>query len=146
MKNVLKVLAIGLFLAGMVFAKGEQPPGEPPFGAVVHGDAKGTKLNGALFAEFINCALNAQFALICDAEVVLRLRKSGSGQLELLFGTIPGVEPANVPATQAAIVNGMTPAITGAFGGSTVKVKNITEFIYDATESVFLTDVQLAVN
>ena len=43
MTNKIKVLAIGLFLASMVFAKSEQPPGEPPFGLAVQGDAKGMK-------------------------------------------------------------------------------------------------------
>ena len=144
MKNILKVLAVGLFLAALSFAKDEQPPGEPPFGLKAQVDAKGTKLNGVLFAEFINCDFNA----ICDARVVLRLRKAGSGELEMFVDTVLDVDPANVTKTQDAIVAQMAPAILATFlpGGNSVKVKSVTEFFYDSTNNVLLTDVQLAVS
>ena len=146
MKHSTKLLTIGLLFAAtaFVFAKSEQQPGEPPFGLKAQTDAKGTKLNGALFIAFINCDTEA----ICDASVVLRLRKAGTSQLELFVDTVLDVDPADVPATQDDIVQHMTPAILAKFlpGGTSVKVKAVPEFFYDSDNQVVLTDVQLTVS
>ena|SRR5687767_13714274 len=124
MTNTLKVLAIGLFLASMVFAKSEQPPGEPPFGLAVQGDAKGTKLSGVLFAEFHTC----DFGGSCQARVVLRLRRSNTTAFATFYGDTggsPSINPANVAAAQQAIIKLMSPQVIGAFfgGDSSLQIK-----------------------
>lgn len=157
MTNTIKVLAIGLFLASMVFAKSEQPPGEPPFGLAVQGDAKGTKLSGALFAEFHTCDFDGK----CQARVVLRLRRSNTTAFATFYGDTTSaapINPANVAAAQQAIINLMSPQVIAAFFGGdpslTIKLKSVTEFgelgvsPTDLTggSQFILTDLQIAVN
>jgi hypothetical protein len=164
MTNTIKVLAIGLFLASMVFAKSESPPGEPPFGLAVQGDAKGTKLSGALFAEFHDCIdnPNSDGLQICAARFVLRLRRTNANDFGVFYGDTGGVrtiEPANAGAAQQAIINLMSPQVIGAFfGGNSslqIKLKSVTEFgelgvsFTDLTpggSQFVLTDLQVAVN
>ncbi len=158
MKNVLKTLAIGLFLAGMVFAKSEQPPGSPPFGAAVQGDAKGTKLSGALFAEFHDCVFETG---LCEARIVLRLRKGNTSAFAMFYGdtdNVATIDPTNPGTAQAAIIALMEPQVIDFFFGGNpslhIKTKSLTEFgelgvaPTDLTESsqFVLTDVQIAVN
>lgn len=174
MTNKIKVLAIGLFLASMVFAKSEQPPGEPPFGLAVQGDAKGMKLSGALFAEFHHCipSGNVPLRLLCQARIVLRLRK-GTAQgvtpdFDIFYGDTGGLASMpvdNVAATQQLIINLMAPQVIDRFFGNhnyiytddpvlTVKLKSVTEYGFipgtatDLTNDsqIILTDLQVAVN
>jgi len=173
MTSKIKVVAIGLCLASMVFAKSEQPPGEPPFGMAVQGDAKGTKLSGALFAEFHHCnvvVVNETPRLFCQARIVLRLRKGTTTAFQMFYGDTGGLasmNPDNVGATQQAIINLMAPQVIDRFFGNnndiftddpamTIKLKTVTEFgelgvsptdLTPAPGSQFiLTDLQIAVN
>ena len=172
MTNKIKVVAIGLFLASMVFAKSEQPPGEPPFGLAVQGDAKGTKLSGALFAEFHHCIPDVNLRPLCQARIVLRLRK-GTAQgvtpdFDIFYGDTGGLASMpldNVAATQQLIINLMAPQVIDHFFGNanfiytddpslTIKLKSVTEYGFipgtatDLTNAsqIVLTDLQVAVN
>jgi hypothetical protein len=167
MKQFSKVLLLVLLLFGaLVFAKQEQPPGEPPFGVAVQSDAKGTKLNGALFAEFYSCSdpdVNGHVS--CNGRFVLRLRKGNTKDLETFYAQISGIDPSDPHAAQGVIADLMEPQIIDRFFGNnndiftddpllTVKVKSVTEFGAEAvaptdlttTSQFVLTDLQLAVN
>jgi hypothetical protein len=163
MTNTIKVLAIGLFVASLVFAKSEVPPGEPPFGLAVQGDAKGTKLSGVLFAEFHDCIDNPNNdgLQICAARFVLRLRKTNANDFGVFYGDTGRqrtIEPANPRTAQAAVIALMEPAVIQFFSpGNTslhIKTKSVTEFgelpvsPTDLTpvSQFILTDVQVAVN
>jgi hypothetical protein len=170
MTNKIKVLAIGLFLASMVFAKSEQQPGEPPFGMAVQGDAKGTKLSGALFAEFHNCIPdgNVPPRILCQARIVLRLRKGSTNEFATFYGDTGGLASIpleNVAAAQQLVINLMAPQVIDHFFGNanfiytddpslTIKLKSVTEYGFidgtatDLTDNsqIVLTDLQIAVN
>jgi len=163
MKHTIKMLAIGLFLASLVFAKSEQPPGQPPFGLAVQGDAKGTKLSGALFAEFHDCNLTTG---LCEARVVLRLRKGNSSDFDTFYDDTTGIDPANPGAAQQAIITLLAPQVIDRFFGNNngiftddptnlqIKLKSVTEFgelgvsstDLTAGSQFVLTDVVIAVN
>jgi hypothetical protein len=155
MKNTVKITLAGLFLATLVFAKSEQPPGAPPFGLAVQGDAKGTKLTGALFAEFYNCDANTGE---CDARVVLRLRKSNTSDFDIFFAEASGLDPANPGATQQAIIDLMEADVIARFFGNNanlgIKLKSVTEFgevgattqLTPLGSQFVLTDLVIAVN
>ena len=109
MTNNIKVLAIGLCLASMVFAKSDTPPGEPPFGMAIQGDAKGTKLSGVLFAEFHDCIdnPNGNGLLSCAGRFVLRLRKTNANDFAIFYadtGRARTIEPENPRTAQAAVI------------------------------------------
>jgi len=163
MTNRIKVVAIGLFLASMVFAKSETPPGEPPFGLSVQGDAKGTKLSGVLFAEFHDCIdnPNGNGLQICAGRFVLRLRKTNANDFAVFYadtGRLRTIEPENPRTAQAAVIALLEPAVINFFfPGNTslhIKTKSVTEFgEFDVRgtdltgfSKFILTDVQVAVN
>jgi hypothetical protein len=163
MKSLLKITLAGLFVTTLVFAKSEQPPGEPPFGLAVQGDAKGTKLTGALFAEFYNCDGGTG---LCAARIILRLRRSNATEFDIFFAQASGLDPANPGATQQDIIELMGPQVIDRFFGNNdgnvtndptnlaIKLKNVTEFgelgvatLLTPTGSQFvLTDLVIAVN
>lgn len=166
MKQFSKSILLALLLLGtLVFAKQEQPPGEPPFGVAVQSDAKGIKLNGVLFGEFYNCVgpdVNGHFS--CNGRFLLRLRKGDTKELDVFYGAISGIDPSDPSAAQEVIADLLEPQIIDRFFGNnngnftddpvlTVKVKSLPEFGSESfaptdltTGSQFvLTNLQLAV-
>ena len=159
MNNSMKVLIVGLFVASMVFAKSEVPPGEPPFGLAVQGDAKGTKLSGVLFAEFHDCDFDTG---LCQARIVLRLRKGSTTEFATFYGDTGGsasIDPANPGAAQQAIIDLMShKVLIHFFGGNfslQIKLKSVTEFgelhalttdLTPGGSQFIVTDLQIAVN
>jgi len=164
MKRSAKLLAIGLLFAAaaFVFAKSEQPPGQPPFGLAVQGDAKGTKLSGALFVEFHHCDNTGE----CQARVVLRLRKANTNDFDTFYDDTTGIDPANPGVAQQEIIDLMAPQVIDRFFGNNngnvtddrtdlqIKLKSVSEFgelgvgqtDLTSDSQVVLTDLVIAVN
>lgn len=105
----------------------ERPPGEPPYGLAVHGDAAGTKLYGVLYIEYSNFS-GTRFA---DARIVVRLRMSN--RLEMFYAEAQAVEISSMSANQQYIMAAISPHVLRAFfPGQTslaISVKNVSEFI-----------------
>ena len=152
-KGVLLCLLLGVLVLAKVFAKQEQPPGEPPFGVAVQGDAPGTKLNGAFFGEFYNCVgpdANGHFS--CKGRFVLRLRKGDTKDLEMFYAAATGIDPSSPAEAQQVIADLLEPQIIDRFFGNDngiftddplldVKVKSVTEW---GAESIAPTDLTSA--
>lgn len=149
-KGVLFCLLLGILILAKVFAKQEQPPGEPPFGVAIQSDAKGTKLNGALFGEFYDCVgpdTNGHFS--CNGRFVLRLRKGDTKDLDTFYAATSGIDPSSPHDAQQVIAALLEPQIIDRFFGNnngiftddpllTVKVKSVTEW---GSESIAPTDL-----
>ena len=165
MKRFSKGLLLVLLLLGsLVLAKQQQGTGEPPFGVAVQSDAKGTKLNGALFAEFYSCVDLGAGHFSCNVRVVLRLRKGDTKELETFYAATSGVDPSDPHEAQQDLAALLEPQIIDRFFGNnngiftddpllTVKVKSLTEFGGEAVaptdltsgSQFVLTQLQLAV-
>ncbi len=79
----------------------ERPSGDPPFGQMVHGEAKGTKLIGIMTVEFTDYeAGEDDFA--GGARVVLRLRQGS--QLGTFFSVVNGPINLNDPLSSPQII------------------------------------------
>jgi len=90
----------------------DSPPGEPPYGLAVHGNAGGTKLYGTIEIELINP--DAGFA---EARAVVRLRKGNT--VEVFYsGLLLDVNYSNPPLYQDAVAQALkTEILNGFFPG-----------------------------
>jgi hypothetical protein len=154
----LAALLVGVSLA-FAGGAGEQPSGEPPFGVAIQSDAQGTKLTGIGSMEFYNIdTRNPAVAIPADVRVHVRLRQGN--RVDTVFTEVTateGVDLRRVAATQALIVDRLTPEILAKFFGGDpslgVKVKALEEFLTTETFNSFagqntrmvLFDVVLAV-
>jgi hypothetical protein len=106
------VLLVSVFFNSSVVFGWEQPPGPPPHGVAIKGNAEGIRLSGVLVVEFLN--YNFDTFIAEKASVVVRLRKGG--QLEAIFSTVPGPLSTSDPkAVQDAIMPIIAPKILETF-------------------------------
>ena len=166
MNRFSKHVLIWLFLGTLAFAEGlDTGSGVPPFGLHVEGAAKGTKLNGSLFAEIYNC-VPSPLPKTCEARIVLRLRKGNTNQVETFYGEASGIHPSIPSEVQDDIIAAMAPQVIDRFFGNNngiftddplldIRLRSVTEFgaaFVDETDltpegsQFILTDLQITVS
>jgi len=105
--------AISLFSIPQAFAAKasfDSPPGEPPYGLAVHGNAGGTKLYGTIEIEYIN----QTSALTADVRAVVRLRKGNTVKV-FYSGILEDVNIDDPKVLQDVVAFALAPKILNAF-------------------------------
>jgi hypothetical protein len=129
----------------------DSPPGDPPYGLAVHGNAGGTRLYGTIEIELI--APESGFA---DVRAVVRLRKGNTVNVFYSY-LIENVDYSDPAIYQNRIANALAPEIlNGLFPGQSnlcIWLKSASELGVSKSYTEFGTtfrfevmDVELAVN
>ena len=126
MKHLGKIFGIGLMVLFAVMTVStvsfagsgspEAPAGSPPYGVVMHGDAKGVKLYGAISVEYTgyNSSISGSYA--DNGRAVLQLR-TAKGSLTKTFVADVANLPYDPNAQVAALIAAFKEAILNEFFG-----------------------------
>ena len=154
----ISVLLPVLFVSSVGFAAKasfDSPPGAPPYGLAVHGNAGGTKLYGVVEVEYYD-VVRYQSTISFQARAVARLQQGNKLQTFYAAPNIVFTDDKDPAVVQGPLMNAFAPQVLDFFFpgqfGLCIWLKNVTEYSeldVPATgyqNKYIVMDVELAVN